>query len=466
MTALTTDPPPAGRFLIAFDAGVKNWDTGAGMWTRIDSHPNLVTSYQIDRGRQFELDRTDVGRATVSIADTTGILDPTNPAGPYYGKLEPLLQARLGRWNPYAGEWQTRYRGYIEDFTYDVDRSQRVSRLTITLVDIFEILAAIQMTPDFGDPGSIATDTPDSVGQVYFPPAEMQTRIVQALNPTNADIPAEFYVVFTGNVNVQGQVYSPGESPLTVIQEAADAEFPGVSNVYTDRFGRLCVHGRQAKFDPVGVASAATADSWRFQQWYAGDAGALIADDVLPYARIRELAYNRGLSKIINHALATPVGIADAAIAGQTVVDAASRLKYGFRSWSAQNLLTHQGLPPTGPPTPATALAETKRFAKFYVDNYKTPQNRINRISFRSIRPGEPGAGFTWELMSRVDIADEVAVTVATPSPASSGGFFLSRYFVEGVHEEVRPLNASMDDVTVSLDLSPKVFFEDGFPPA
>jgi hypothetical protein len=42
---------PDGRFLIAFDDDTRNWCR----WTRIDAYPNLLTSYQIDRGRQHEL---------------------------------------------------------------------------------------------------------------------------------------------------------------------------------------------------------------------------------------------------------------------------------------------------------------------------------------------------------------------------------------------------------------------------
>ena len=49
-------------------------------------------------------------------------------------------------------------------------------------------------------------------------------------------------------------VFSPVRAPLDAIQTAADAEFPGVANVYVDRLGRLCVHGRLAKFDPVGTS--------------------------------------------------------------------------------------------------------------------------------------------------------------------------------------------------------------------
>ena len=70
---------PVGRFNIAFDDPTLTWEP---TWTRLDNTDNLVTSYTIDRGRQYELDTTDTGRATVEITDTDGILDPTNPPAP------------------------------------------------------------------------------------------------------------------------------------------------------------------------------------------------------------------------------------------------------------------------------------------------------------------------------------------------------------------------------------------------
>lgn len=449
--------PPAGRVLIALDDPTLTWSP---TWTRFDSHPNLITSYSIDRGRQFELDRTDTGRATVQIADRAGLLDPTNTSGPYYGKLEPLLQVMLGRWNPITGVWHTRFRGFIEDFNYVVDPSQKVSRLELSLVDLFEILSAIEMQD-----ATFSSPTPArpaaSLGQVFFEDHDMDTRIVYVLG--RAGIPTPFAETFSGNVHLWEAVYSPGESPLTAIQEAADGEFPGVSNVYCDRRGRICTHGRLAKFDPVGVSSPLDPADWDFVEWKAGD-GDAVALNPAQVAHIRELAYNRGLSKIINSAYATPtraakgVALTAAEIHGQLVEDDASIGKYGIRSWSAQDLLTKRGL--IDDPD-STDLIETKKFATYYI-RYATPQDRITAIGFRSIRPDASGSHVLWDLLSRCDIGDSVTVNVAGPTGA--GGFAGVTFFIEGVHEEVRPLGVAYDDVTLHLDLSPSAYFDVPFP--
>jgi hypothetical protein len=442
--------PPEGRFALALNADepTLTWDPE---WTFLDQdYPSLVTSYSIDRGRQYELDRTDGGRATVQIADRDGILDPTNTTGPYYGLIEPLLQAALCRWNPVTEEWDWRFRGFVEEMDYSFDPSQRVNRLTLTLVDIFEILGAVEMQPgQFGvDP--VAALVPQSAGQVFFVEEHADDRIIGVL--TSCGIPVDFYVVFSLNVVVHQWPYSPGEAAMTPIQEAADSEFPGVSNVFPDRFGRLAVHGRLSKFDPVGVASGADVGQWDFHEWQAGD-GAAVAGNPAQFAHIRVFSFNRGLSKIINSALATPVGIADADVAGQLSQDPTSIGLRGIRSWSAQNLLTKEGLLDS-----TDDLTETKRFANYYTANYAAARNRVTSVGFRSMRPGQAGASENWRLLSKIDIGDTIEITVASPG---GGGFNAEPYFVEGIHETSLPANPDYDDVTVTLDVSPRAYFTD-----
>lgn len=420
-------------------------------WTRLDdpAEPTLIASYTIDRGRQFELDRTDGGRATVQINDRDGLLDPTNSSSAYFARIQPLLQIVLGRWNPVAAQWQTRFRGFVADYDYSFDPSQRVNRLTLSCVDIFEILNAIQMLPgQFGD-----TPPAASTGQVFFDNSNVDDRINQIYG--NALLDAAFFVTFTGNVGLYESVYSPGETALAAIQEAVDAEFPGVSNLYPDRFGRAVFHGRLAKFDPATIAAGAGDEQWDFHHWHCGD-GAAVAAAASTTAQIREFAFNRGLDKIINSALATPVNIADADIAGQIVQDTSGPPSsidlYGIRSWTAQNLLTKTGLLDT-----STALVETARFSTYYVDNYSAPRNRITTLTFRSMRPTWTGAAITWRLMCEADISHLIGVTVASPG---GGGFEDEDFFIEGIHETNNPLNGSYDDVTVSLDVSPAAYWD------
>jgi hypothetical protein len=413
-------------------------------WTYLTATDNLTAGYSIDRGRQYETDKTDTSTATVTVNDVDGILDPTNTAGPYYGKIEPLLQIQIELYDPVAATWHTRFRGFIEDFNYGIDPSQVVTRLQIECVDLFEILNAIEMQPgEFGDTPPAASD-----GQVFFDNATAKDRIIQALG--NAGIPTGFYVVFDLNVSMQESVYSPGENILQVVQDAADAEFPTVSNVYCDRTGRLAVHGRLAKFDPTGTAAGAAPGAWNFTHWKAGDETAVLAS-ITDTAQIRTLAFNRGLSKVFNSCLCTPNGIADADVAGQYTKDATSIGQYGYRSWSAENLFID-----TADLTGNTRLVETHQYAIFIKQNYKTPRDRITEISFRSMAPSDPRAAANWALLTGCDISDLIDVTETSPG---GGGFLGDTWFIEGVHEEVQPLNGTYADVTLSLDLSPGEIF-------
>jgi hypothetical protein len=441
-------------------------------WTRIDDHPNLVTSYTIDRGRQYELDRTDTGRATVTIADQDGILDPTNPDSPHYvggaTQIEPLIQIALGRWNPVTDTWYTRYRGFVEDYDYSFDPSQLVNRLTITCVDLFEILSAIEMTPRFtGDAPAFGDDpavvAPDSQGQIVFSNETLQDRVQGVLG--DAGIPVDWFVVFTGNVMLSTTVYAPTENIMSVIQEACDGEFPAVSNAYCEgRTGKLAVHGRLARFDPAAVhAEPGVSDVWDWHHWHAGDGAAVNAGSGL--AHIREFAFNRGLSKIINSAFASPAYIlfegtqlANAEGDDWARTDNADSIAlYGIRSWSAENLITLYGL--DGGATPGhETVDELVKFTAYYCSNYNTPKNRVTLCGFRTMSPAQPHAAATWNLLSLIEIGDQVSLTVGSPG---GGGFTDEGFFVEGIHEQVNPLGEDYDDVTLTLDLSPQAYFTD-----
>lgn len=442
------------------------------VWTYLTADSSRVASYTIDRGRQFEFDKTDAGNATVTINDRDGTLDPTNSAGPYYGKIEPLLQIIIDLWNPVLSEYQTRFRGWIEDFTYTVapfthqdatGNTVGLTRLEISCVDIFEILTAIEMQPDgsFGDDPTTATYA-DATGNIFFAVTDGQGRVDQVMG--NAGIPVDFYVCFTLNIHAAEAVYSPSENVLQVVQDVADAEFPTVANVYTDRRGRLAIHGRLAKFDPAGTAAGAAAGAWDFTHWKAGDGKAVVASPT-DTAHIREFAYNRGLSMIRNSALCTPNHIDDpettpgtSDIPGQYVKDTTSIGQYGIRSWSAENLLVEDGIL-----TGNTALNECLAFADFIIANYAEPRNRITDIVFKSMHPDATGAAANWDLLCRADISDLVDVTIRGPGDTDTGYIFNAEsFFIEGVHEEAVPLNGDYAMVTLSLDLSPQAYFTTG----
>ena len=173
-----------------------------------------------------------------------------------------MKQARLAVWDPVLEDWYTRFRGFVESYEYDFDPSQLVNRVTIKLVDIFEIVSAIQMFPGFfgyecpPEHARPTSSTIDTARRRRHTGCRRCVAIlsgnVDTLTGGNCGIHSSWYDIFSGNVSLHAVIYSPGESAMAAIQEAVDAEFPGVGNFYCDRLGRLAIHGRYARFDPVG----------------------------------------------------------------------------------------------------------------------------------------------------------------------------------------------------------------------
>jgi hypothetical protein len=420
-------------------------------WTYLTDEPNLVAGYTKDVGRQFEFDRPDTGTGRIFIFDADGLLDPTNLSSPYVAKIVPLLQIKGDLWNPVTSTYTTRFRGFIRDYNYTVmpfthqhsGETVGMTTLEIEWVDLFEILTAIEMQPGaFGD-DPLITDFPD----IFFEDRVAHDRATDVLD--NAGIPGLMYQVFTLNVRMRESVYSASENVLQVLQDVADAEFPTLGIVYVDRLGRLALHGREARFSPDTTATGA-GSAWTYHHWKAGDEQAVRAS-ITDTAQIREFAYNLGLSKIFNSAFCTPMGILPADVAAQHYKDDSSIGQYGYRSWSAENLLIDSGTT-----TGLDALGECFLFSTFIVENFKVPRNRITQMTFRSMHPDDDRAAANWKLLCECDIADSIDVTVDHPG---EGGFFNEPCFIEGIHETANPLNGEYADVTISLDVSLQSYF-------
>jgi hypothetical protein len=167
--------------------------------------------------------------------------------------------------------------------------------------------------------------------------------------------------------------------------------------------------------------------------------------------KVRQFGFNRSLSRIINSASATPAFIDDRNISAQLVTDPTSVGLYGIRSWTADGLLTWTSLVDD-----ADDLTETRRFSEWLVANYAAPQDRISTVGFRSLRPEDPRAAALWQFLLSVDIGDSVDIHVST----ATGGFDTVWYFVEGIHEQVQPLQPGYDDVTLTLDLAPRAYYD------
>jgi hypothetical protein len=206
--------------------------------------------------------------------------------------------------NPVTGVWEPQYRGVIDGYSYDfsgaVNAAGEPLIVTIALecVDAFDYLAGVEMIP--GLFGEVPVPAGVSGGVVFYEDTDFQTRLIQLA--ADAGWPSARTQFFTGNVDVQESRYNPGDSVLEAMRDVVDAEFPFVANLFVNRYGDVCAHGRKARFDPEGTASGT---DWNFTRWKAGDGAAVALDP--DRAQIRPpLAWSRPRSRIINAALAYP----------------------------------------------------------------------------------------------------------------------------------------------------------------
>ncbi len=423
-------------------------------WTRVDDPAGIhvVTGWRTKRGRTYMTNRTDAGTAEIDFVDTVGKLDPTNPSGPFY-PMDPNCPAAICLWNPVTSAWTQVFAGLVQQIPTTVDVSEKVSRGTLHLTDFFSLLGLAEVPPGvaFDDTGTGA-NSPITVGETTYEPQQVDDRIKAIL--ADVDFPSGLTSIFSGNVNLQFTVVPPGTQVLAALQDAADAEFPGVANLFISKGsssgqGHVIFHGRLARFNP-------TNPTYGINTWNVGDHTAVAAHST--YALVAGLTFDRDIDRIINAARFSPDNIADADIAGQLVVDSGSITQFGNRTGdfsTGENMVTGNGLNDG-----LAKNAETKLFATYYVDNFHDAQNHIQQLTFRWVPPTAANATAHWAFLCGVEIGDVVNVTVTNPG---GGGFNAVPYFVEGISYDALPgpkfSGNPIADVTMTLDLSPEAYF-------
>jgi hypothetical protein len=439
---------PDGRVLIAGG----NPLVPSPSWTRYDELTNCRCSgWELTTGRSSVFERTDVGSATVSFHDRAGVLDEDELVG------RPIqLQIR----NPLTGVWEPSFRGVIDEVEATVSGSAypaHLANVQLNCVDLFAYLSRVEFVlgEGMGD-GLVGEAARLYAGKVVYLSERVDDRITALLE--DAMVPEELYVVFTGNVNVWFQAYDPGDSLVNAIRDAADAEFPGVANVYVDRRGRVCFHGRESRFDPDGTASGA---DWDFERWAGGDSAAIEADPTR--AQVRAFAFTRASSLIYNAAIAWPKWIPNPSGEANTEWGVEVREfpeKFKEAQWSTDTAsITANGyraMPPMGDliirnnfNNGNSGTLETQKMAQYFVQNYAAVQKSIRACTFKAIHPDDARASATWDLLTRIDISDILNLTIA------AGGVTDEEYFVEGLTKTVSVLQPDFDYVEVSPNLTP-----------
>lgn len=408
-------------------------------WVRYDDIEDCrCFGFDWDRGRQSEFDVTNTGTARVYFHDRAGIFDTEFQIG---------LQIMLQLYDPVTDAWEPVFRGHIDDIPSEPSpAAPDLTNVQVNCVDVFDYLQGAKMVPGvMGFPGG-----PDGV--VFYEDAPVATdgaevgRIDSLFD--DAGLASSMYVSFTGNVVVCETLYDPDDTILSALLDAADAEFPGVGNIYVDRYGRAVFHGRFARFDPDGTSSGA---EWDFTRWGAATRG----DVTSGRAQIREFRYNRPRTRIVNTAVIWPEldenhDPFDQALikTHQTKKDDPSIGAYGYHGYEAAALIIkeHKSNGNTG-------AEECALMADYYVANYAEPRKNVERITFKGLPPDEDRAADVWALMTRADISDVIHLWI------DEAGLTDAEFFIEGISGECRVGPPEFDFVTVTPNLSPAAYY-------
>lgn len=418
-------------------------------FTRIDDPEGIhaVQTWDIDQGRQTELVQTEAGTGTLKMVDLDGTFDPTNAGSPFFGKFDPMKPLAIGLYNPISTDWATIYRGFVEDWDVDIDISRRMHWVTLSSMDCLGVMAREDLSrllvgTAAADLGLEVVGGTNAGGYIKFPQdQQVNDRINLALDIMQwSSVMRE---IFSGNVSLQEMTYRTDTKILSILKDCADAEFPGVANLFPRKDGYIVFHGRFARFVPENP-------DYRINFWTVGDADAWRGDNsIVP---LRNIGFTRGLSSpLINSAMVLPQNIDPDAVPDQVSRDDASIAKYGTSPEQWDNLIIYRCDIDS-----RTAAEDTRLTGQYYTINYAEVRNRIKTLTFGTVRTDHPAAGALYGFLQGVDISD--VITVKT-THRGGGGFDFEQFFVEGKHWSAKPRGRNSHDLTLTLDVTPRAFY-------
>jgi hypothetical protein len=112
-----------------------------------DTYVDIADDYRMFstfRGRNRELDRFQAGTCQVGLSDLSRDYDPSNTAGPYFGKLKPMRRVKINA--HWAGTAYPVFAGYVDSFEHEyAGPANGDATCTIFATDGFKVLQAAEL---------------------------------------------------------------------------------------------------------------------------------------------------------------------------------------------------------------------------------------------------------------------------------------------------------------------------------
>jgi len=359
----------------------------------------LRTCRRANEGLLFE-----PGSLTLVMDNRARKYDPLYSAGTYFGQLKPGRQVQVYLDSASAGQTQV-WRGWVDQFNVDYDRSNNDSTVTITCIDALSI-ASLGALPAGTSPGLTA-------GQ------KVTDRLVQidAVSNVSTGLGSPSWVTGTDYVaECAGQTESVWDS--------------------TQSYNTLDLCRRAASLEQGPLTASLSTNAvhiWPRHWWKVYSESNTVQTTIgtggLPFHDIRRVF---DTDEIITTATLVSDDNESA-----TATDSAAVTEYGYRNPSA----SYDRLP-------ARNSEQLEGAAATVIGIRATEYDRIDEITVK------PGSASGWQqyaveltLMSRITL---------TFTPTSTGSAISADYFIDGITHEVSP-----GDWTTTYSLMPANRFDD-----
>ncbi|HET6498352.1 MAG TPA: hypothetical protein VFH17_04820 [Coriobacteriia bacterium] len=345
--------------------------TEAPQWVDESGRVRLAKGVHLTRGRQRDLDRFEVGTATLALDNRDRRFDPSHATGPYYGDLKPMRRLRLSA--VYEGVDYPLFSGYVDGFAAEWPGSGADAVTPIRAADGLRVLGLADILAGTAFAEQLSSARIDAVldltgwttGGTWLLDSATNSQLdsTTILSPITGD-----RVILAGNTTVQAETFADKANALEYCQQVERAEG---GRLFVNAEGAICFYNRHYLLGPDQQTS-------RYTFADASDPAALPYYDLVT-------SYDDG-------DLYNVVSCERRGGTARTAEDATSKLEYFRRATAETDLL-------------ATTDAEMADRAAWLLSRRKDPGYRVKALVIRPQRDDR-----LWVPCLSLEIGDRITV--------------------------------------------------------